>query len=339
MNSEDPVRTCLVGLGWWGGEFARATKKVAGLEVSACFARTRETREAFSAEHGCRPVANWEEALADTGTEAIILATPHSTHARMVEEAASAGKHVFVEKPFVLHVPDGQRAIAACERAGVRLAVGHQRRYQPAHRALKRLIESGGMGRAIQAEANFSYGFADKVDPASWRATPGESPSGSMTGLGIHHADTLQYLLGPIKSVFASSRSITTTTNLDDVTAALLEFESGAHGYLASNMLTPKVYFIHIFGTEANAFAVDEGRRLTIQRKGTEAPEVSDWEVEGDPTAVNLVDELADFTAAIREGRAPEVDGHAGLRAAAVVEAITLSAREDRKVEMAELYE
>ncbi|MAE05894.1 MAG: hypothetical protein CMH76_06140 [Nitrospinae bacterium] len=339
MNSGDSVRACLVGLGWWGTEHARAAKKAEGLEVISCFARTKEARETFSAEHGCRPAASWEEALANTETEAVILATPHSTHARMVEEAASAGKHVFVEKPFVLHVPDGQRAIAACGRAGVRLGVGHQRRYQPAHRALKRLIESGEMGPAVQAEANFSYGYADKVDPASWRALPEESPSGSMTGLGIHHADTLQYLLGPIKSVFASSRPLTTTTNLDDVTAALLEFESGAHGYLASNMLTPKVFFVHVFGTEANAFAEDEGRRLTVQRKGEAAPDVNDWEVEGDPVAGNVVNELADFAAAIREGRDPEVDGGAGLRAAAIVEAITISARDDRKVEMAELYE
>ena len=339
MNNESSVRACLVGLGWWGGEFARAAKKAEGIEVTAGFARTRETREAFASEHGCRPVESWEDVLKDNEVDAVILATPHSLHAQMVEEAASAGKHVFVEKPFVLSVPEGQRAIAACEKAGVRLGVGHQRRYQPAHRQLKQLIDSGKMGQAIQAEANFSYGFAEKLDAASWRAGADESPSGSMTGLGIHHADNLQYLLGPVKSVFASSRSMSSQTNLDDVTAALLEFESGAHGYLGSNMLTPTVYYIQIFGTDANACAEDEGRRLTVQRKGADKPEVRDWQVEGDPTSINVVDELADFAAAIKEGRAPEVDGHAGLRAAAVVEGITLSSREDRKVELAELYE
>lgn len=339
MNSEKPVRVCLVGLGWWGGVLAQSAKKTDGLELTACFARTRQTRDAFSAEHGCRPLDSWAEALRDSETDAIILAIPHSAHARMVEEAASAGKHVFVEKPFVLHVPDGQRAIAACERAGVRLGVGHQRRYQPAHRELKRLIDSGALGHAIQAEANFSYGFADKVAPPNWRADPRESPSGSMTGLGIHHADNLQYLLGPIKSVFASSRSVSPITNLDDVTAALLEFESGAQGYLGTNMLTPKVFYIHIFGTEANAFAEDEGRRLTIQHKGVDEPGVTEYEVAGDPASAQVVDELADFAAAIRDGRPPEVDGHAGLRASAVVEGITISAREGRKLELAELYE
>jgi len=339
MKSEKSVRVCLVGLGWWGDVFAKSAKRVDGLELTSCFARTTQTRNDFSEKYGCRPLDSWEEALRDKETNAIILAVPHSAHAHMVEETASAGKHVFVEKPFVLHVPDGQRAIAACEKAGVRLGVGHQRRYQPAHRELKRLIDSGAMGHAIQAEANFSYGFADRVDPTSWRANPVESPSGSMTGLGIHHADTLQYLLGPIKSVFASSRSLNSTTNLDDVTTALLEFDSGAQGYLATNMLTPKVFYIHIFGTEANAFAEDEGRRLTIQRKEVDIPSMKEYEVEGDPTSAQVMDELADFSTAIRKGRPPEVDGHAGLRASAVVEGITISAREGRKLELAELYD
>jgi predicted dehydrogenase len=282
---------------------------------------------------------SWEAILQDGEIEAVLLATPHSTHARMVEEAASAGKHVFVEKPLVLHVPEGQRAIAACERAGVHLAVGHQRRFQPAHRELKRLIDAGELGHAIQAEANFSYGFAYSVDSASWRANPDESPAGAMTGLGIHHADNLQYLLGPVKSVFASSRSVHPQTNLDDVTAALLEFESGAHGYLATNMLTPKVFYIHVFGTEANAFAEDEGARLTLQRKGVDEPEVREYSMGSDHVTAPLVDELADFAAAIREVRPPEVDGMAGLRASAVLEGIIVSSREGRKLELAELYE
>ncbi|MEE9275727.1 MAG: Gfo/Idh/MocA family oxidoreductase [bacterium] len=334
-----PVRACIVGLGWWGGEHARAAKEVGGIDLAACFARTKETREAFAAAHGCRAMESWEAVLRDEGIEALLIATPHSTHPAMVEEAASAGKHILVEKPFVLRVREGQRAIAACERAGVRLAVGHQRRFQPALRELKRLIEAGDLGRAVQAEANFSYGFAYNIDLESWRASPEESPAGSMTGLGIHHADTLQHLLGPVKSVFAASRSIDSRTRLDDVTAVLLEFESGAQGYLGTNMLTPKVYAVRIFGTEANAFAEAEGTRLTLQKKGVEEAEIAHFPVAGDPVTAPLRPALADFAAAVREGRAPEVDGAAGLRASAVLEATALSSREGRRVEVAELYE
>ncbi|MDA0999895.1 MAG: Gfo/Idh/MocA family oxidoreductase [bacterium] len=336
---EGGVRACIVGLGWWGGEIVSAARKVEGFSVTACFARTPSTREKFGSDHSCRTLDSWEAVLRDPEIDAVILATPHSTHARMVEEAASAGKHIWVEKPFVLQVPDGQRALAACEKAGVRLTAGHQRRFQPAHREIKRLIGSGALGQVIQTEANFSYGFAAQVEAGSWRADPGESPSGSMTGLGIHHLDTFQYLFGPISSVFASSRSVSHQTDLDDVTAVLIEFESGAQGYLGSNMLTPKVFYVNVYGTGGNAFAENEGTRLTLVKKGVDEPEVIEYAVEGNPVTAPLVNLISDFTAAIREGREPEVDGATALRTSAAIEAITRSSREGRKVELAELYE
>ncbi|MBI3129566.1 MAG: Gfo/Idh/MocA family oxidoreductase [Candidatus Tectomicrobia bacterium] len=334
-----PVSTCIVGLGWWGGEHAKAARRVENLRVTACFARDSGKRAAFAREHGCRTMESWEAVLRDSGIEALILATPHSTHARFVEEAASAGKHVLVEKPFVLHVPDGQRAIAACERAGVRLAVGHQRRCQPAHRELKRLIESGKLGQIVQIEGNFSYDFGFRLDLASWRADPAESPAGSMTGLGIHHADTLQYLLEPVKRLSALSRSVHPRTPLDDVTGVLLEFESGPVGYLGTNMLTPKVFYIRLHGTGGNAWAESEGTILTLHLKDAKEPEVTRYPVEGDPVTHPLAEGQAEFAAAIRENRAPEVDGAAGLRASAILEGITVSARENRTIDLAELYE
>ncbi|MEK6709296.1 MAG: Gfo/Idh/MocA family oxidoreductase [Nitrospinota bacterium] len=336
--AKGPVRACIVGTGWWGGEHAKAARRVENLQVTACFSPAAPRRAAFAAAHGCRALESWEAVLRDPEIEALILATPHTTHARLVEEAASAGKHVLVEKPFVLHVPDGQRAIAACERAGVRLAVGHQRRCQPGHRELKRLIDAERLGQVIQIEGNFSYDFGFRLDLASWRADPAESPAGGMTGLGVHHADTLQYLFGPVKRLAAMSRSVHPRTPLDDVTGVLLEFEGGAVGYLGANLLTPKVFYIRAHGTEANAWAENEGTVLTFHKKGAAQPEVTHYPAEGDPVTNPVADEQADFAAAIRGNRPPEVDGAAGLRASAVLEGITVSSREGRTVDLSELY-
>ena len=111
--SNSPVSLCIVGLGWWGGEIAKAAAKIKNCKIAACYARTPATREAFSKTHGCRAMESWEAVLQDEEIDALILTTPHSTHARMVVEAASAGKHVLVDKPFVLHVP---RWPARCRR-------------------------------------------------------------------------------------------------------------------------------------------------------------------------------------------------------------------------------
>jgi len=91
----DPVGVVSVGLGWWGGRLAEAAKE-AGLEFVSCFARTAEAREAFAQSHGWRPASGFEVVLGDPDVKAIMLATPHTTHAAQIE-AAAAGKHVFVE--------------------------------------------------------------------------------------------------------------------------------------------------------------------------------------------------------------------------------------------------
>ncbi|MGH3454383.1 MAG: Gfo/Idh/MocA family protein, partial [Nocardioidaceae bacterium] len=91
--STDPVRVASVGLGWWGGVLANAAPD-AGLRLVACYSPS-ERRSEFAAKYDCGAAASWDELLSDPDVEAIMLATPHSTHADQVVEAAAAGKHVF----------------------------------------------------------------------------------------------------------------------------------------------------------------------------------------------------------------------------------------------------
>ena len=331
------VKTCIIGLGWWGDELVNASKKVDGLEIESCFARTESTRNEFAKKHSCRPISSWKEVLNDSDIDAIFLATPHSTHANMIMDAASAKKHILVEKPFVLNVSEGKIALDACSKANVKLAVGHQRRFQPAHRKLKEWIASGKLGTIVQAEANFSYGFASTLSPDSWRSNPEESPAGAMTGLGIHQIDNLQYFLGPIKNVFSYSKSVQGNTSLEDVTTSLFEFESGSIGYLGSNMLTPKVFYARIYGTEGNAIAENEGSKITLWDKDSKEF-TEEFKVSGDPVTAPLIDEISDFAQSIIQDSTPEVDGIVGLRNSAVLEAIILSSREKRIVTIEELF-
>jgi len=165
--------------------------------------------------------------LKDPEVEGVLLTTPHTLHADQVVAAAEAGKHVFVEKPFTLTVADGRRATDACRRAGVVLAVGHGRRRQPANRALKGMVEAGTLGRVVQIEGNVSSNSGFNMKPGGWRTDPRETPAGAMTGLGIHHVDTFQYLMGPITRLAAfSSRQILQGIEIHDTSGILFEFAS-----------------------------------------------------------------------------------------------------------------
>ena len=315
----EPLRVASVGLGRWG-EMLAGKAAGAGIDIVRSFARTAETREAFARTYGGRPAGSLEEVLSDPEVEAVLLATPHSTHADLVAEAAAAGKHVFVDKPFTLTVAEGKRAIRAVESAGVVLQVGHNRRRQPANRRLKEMLESGELGVPHYAEANLSY--PKGLNPrGGWRADPAESPAGGMTGLGVHMADNLNYLLGRPARVAAFSRQNIGVSRLDDATTATIEFESGCLAFLGTSMVIPDIGRTAVWGTEAAAWNEADGERFYFQPVGE--MERSEQPVE---TLDTVRDELEEFVGNVRNGTTPETGGPEALEAVVVLEGIVESA-------------
>jgi predicted dehydrogenase len=325
------VRLASIGLGWWGGMLAEAVKRSGEAEIAACFARSAEARQSFAAKHGCRPADSLDAVLKDPSIQGVVLATPHSTHADLIVAAASAGKHVFVEKPLTLTVAEAKRAIAACERAGVTLLVGHNRRRQAATRRVRALIDEGALGVLHQLETNLSLP-GNLVPRPGWRSEPAESPLGSMTPMGVHMVDNLVYLAGRVKRVVAFSKRILAKTALDDVTSVLLEFESGPLGFMNTTFVVPKVTYTAAYGTEGNAWSEEEGTKLYLQKKGEELRQAL-------PVAKNdsLTEQMAEFARCVRGAAKPETGGDSSLEVVAVVEAAVESARSGRAVELAAL--
>ena len=187
------TRVALVGAGMWAPRLAAAAQR-AGLELVACHARDAGRREALAAQFGCRAAATFEAAIEDA--EGVILATPNDVHAEHAIACAEAGRHVFVEKPIADTVEAGERMREACVRAGVLLMVGHAFRRLGAARQAKALIDLGRLGTVVLAEASFS--LPGRLPPSAWRAQRARNPGGPLMQLGIHHADTLAWLLGPV---------------------------------------------------------------------------------------------------------------------------------------------
>ena len=324
-----PVRVAAVGVGMWGRALADAVGKGTGLALVACTSRGPASRAAFAAARGCRELPGYEAVLADPEVEGVLITTPHSLHAGQVVAAAEHGKHVFVDKPFTLTAEDGRRATEACRRAGVVLAVGHQRRRQAASRALRRLLDAGTLGRVAQIEGNFSadIGFSSTLTPGMWRADRAETPGGAMTNLGIHYVDTYRYLLGPIVRVMAFSRRVALTrVAIDDATSILFEFASGALGYLGTSWVhANRTAVLTLHGTEAQAWSEADGARLHLARRGRPEREAVPLEP-ADP----LVEELAEFARSVREGTRPEVGGEEATANVAVLEAIVESVESGR---------
>jgi predicted dehydrogenase len=256
------LRAAIVGMGRWGQRLVDSVQgdgapMSAHIRFTKGYTRTPGKVVDYSQRRGISLVDSYEALLQDTSVDAVVLATPHSSHVRDVLKAAQAGKPVFVEKPLALTLRDAIEARQACQKAGVLLAVGMNRRFLPAVREMKRLADSGELGTLLHVEGNFSGSFGLEYDSTVWRASEAEAPAGGLTLMGVHVLDTMIDLLGPIRTVSATSLRQVLKIELDDTSAAMLRFASGHSGYLSTLTATARLYRLQIFGTKGWAHLLD----------------------------------------------------------------------------------
>jgi len=269
------INTAIVGLGWWGKTLVKAARDFgAPLRFVRGVTLEPDTVRDFVAEHQIAIGTSFEDVLADKSVQAVVLATPHTKHRAQVEAIAAAGKHIYCEKPFALTKADAQAALNACERAGIVIAVGHHFRLMPSMRVLAELKDAGVFGTIMHAEGNYSHDWLASYPADSWRLRAEESRSGGMTGMGIHVLDCFRDLVGPMKRISALSKARALKLATGDTTSALVEFENGATGTLATTMKTPFDWRIAIYGENCRAESVSETR--AIVRYAGKEPEVID---------------------------------------------------------------
>lgn len=326
----DGVRLGFVGLGNWGSVLAAAAERSGRASITAAFARTEKSRIAFGERFKARPCSTFEELL-EQDIDGVVIATPHSTHAGHVAAAAAAGKDIFVEKPFTLSVASAQTAIAAVEQAGVALQVGHHRRRLPATRALARLRDQGQLGTVHLLEANLSSPV-DLSPTGGWGVDPEERPLGSLTALGVHMIDSLNYLAGRPMRVSAFTSQIRARTAIDDVTTIMIEYADGSLATIGTSFAIPRIATIAIHGTQASAWSEQDGTKLSVQPRG----ETSAQEQPVETIDVHA-DQMREFADVIQGQAKAEVGPAEALEVVTVLEACVRSAREGVAIDLDEL--
>ena len=297
------ISAAIVGLGWWGQNLVNAVRSGEHIRFTAACTRTRQTASAFCQEHGLNWTSDYESILRNPNIDAVVLATPHSLHRDQFIRAARAGKHVFTEKPFALSLADADAMLAAAAGAGIRLAVGFNRRFHPSMARLRDAVKSGELGTlvTVNAEQTALHGIGMAHD--AWRAQPEEAPGGAMTAIGVHLVDGMIDLFGPVREV----RAIVTrrAAAVDDTTHVLLSFDNGAHGQIFCSTAATPHYRFAVYGTGGMAEIL--GHPMTTVRLTPSAPgkhrRSGSAEVIETPGFNMLTAELEEFAAAIVAGR------------------------------------
>jgi predicted dehydrogenase len=330
--TSSPVRVASIGMGWWSDVLADAVQRTPKLEITSCFTRSQDKRETFAKKYDCKPASGYKEILDDPSIEAVINTTPNHVHLETTRAAAQAGKHVFLDKPIAHTIADGNALTQACKEAGVVLALGYQRRRENHFRWIRRAIDEGRFGKLVQAECNISRDREGKFEVGHWRYQAEAMPGGVMLQIGIHYTDVLEYLMGPVVAVSGRTAQLVLPGEVPDVANLILEHENGAISNLtASYASASEYYMMNFYGKTATAYyTLFDGLRVLY--RGEKTPQAVSCEKND-----TIVEELEEFAEAVRGQATPEMGGDKSVASLAVIRAGVRSAKEGRRVEVAEI--
>ncbi len=281
-----------IGIGILGGGYMGKAHSVAMAAVGAVFntklrprlemicATSDESAERYRAAYGfSRATSDWKELVNDPKVDAVVIASPQSTHRIVAEAAFALGKPVFCEKPMGASLEDSAAMVAAAEASGIVNMVGFNYIRTPASQYARQLLAEGAIGDITWFRGEHTEDFyANPEIPATWRATG--RANGTMGDLAPHMINAALALMGPIKTVMAETETVHpkrtggAVTN-DDQAQMMCRFENGAMGHLyISRVATGRKmgYAYEITGTKgAIRFDQEDQNALWLYR--AEGPE------------------------------------------------------------------
>ncbi|MEU7740608.1 Gfo/Idh/MocA family oxidoreductase [Nonomuraea sp. NPDC049158] len=235
-------RTAIVGTGGIATAHAAAVRASGGrarlvatadvdLDRAKAFAETWDAPRAY---------ASLDELLAEEQVDLVCLCTPPEQHAPLAARCLEAGVTALVEKPPTLSLAEFAELREAESRSTAHVATVFQHRFGPAAVRLRRLVAAGELGRPLLATCATQWYRDEEYFAAPWRGTWEKEGGGPTMGHGIHQFDLLLSVLGPWAEVTALAARQARATDTEDVSMALVRFESGALASVVNSVISPR---------------------------------------------------------------------------------------------------
>ena len=258
------VNVGVVGLGYWGPNVARSFAVLPDARVTWLCDESPEARARLEGRHpGARITGSFDDLLADEELDAVVIATPPSTHGALAFAALERNKHVFVEKPLTLDAREADRVVEEAARRKRCLIVGHVLLHHPAVRKLKELVETNELGDVYYLYANRqNLGKVRNDENALW-------------SLGPHDIAVLLYLLDDEPVEVTARGDCYLQPGIPDVVFCHLRFATGVSAHLHLSWLDPhKLRKLTVVGSKRMAVVDDmeTERKLTIYEKSAVVP-------------------------------------------------------------------
>jgi UDP-N-acetyl-2-amino-2-deoxyglucuronate dehydrogenase len=334
----------IAGAGVIGAVHAEAVGLVAGATLTAVTDVDPGRAKALAAAWDCAAEPDLGSLLARDDVDVVLVCVPSGLHAEVGVQAAAAGKHLVVEKPIDVTLEAADRLIAAARANNVLVTVISQHRFDTGLDELGRLLDGAALGSLLLGEASTKwYRTQDYYDSAAWRGT-WELDGGSLMNQGIHYLDLLLWAMGPAAEVTAICATQAHQVEVEDTTLALVRFASGAVGTVLSSTAAYPGFDQRLEITGTNGTVIVENgaitRRALATDPGAAAPPAPVTPAAARTAAANPAGidpsshaaQIAEFLAAIDNGREPAVTADSARATLQVICAVYESARAGRPV-------
>lgn len=281
--------------------------------------------------------------LAKEQIDCVCILTESGAHAANVLEVAPYGKHIVVEKPMALTLPDADAMIAACDANGCRLFVVKQNRFNVPVRKLREALEADRFGKLVLGTVRVRWSRSQEYyDQDAWRGTWAWD-GGVLTNQASHHIDLLEWMMGDVESVFARSTTALADIETEDTAVVVLKFVNGALGVIEATTATrPKDLegSISILGSrgtvEIGGFAVNEMRHWNFLEENEQDRDVLEKYSVNPPDVYGFGHKAyyEHVVKCIDEGSSAIVDGLEGRKSLELISAMYESVETGKEVRL-----
>lgn len=323
------VSVGVVGYGYWGPNLVRNFAEQPDARMSAVSDSSIDRLHQAVAHHpNLKVTTDYRDITNDTDIDAVVVATPVSTHFEIAMRALEAGKHVLVTKPMTTDTQQALRLIDAAERRGLVLMVDHTFVYTGAVQTIKRLVDGGDMGQLYYYDSvRVNLGLFQRDVNVLW-------------DLAVHDLAILDYVLGTSPVAVAATGAAHIEGHQVNVAYLTCFFDGSLISHHHVNWLAPLKVRRTLIGGARQMIVYDDlepSEKVKVYDKGVTlpGPEGKRESMVGYRTGDMLAPHLSlteglrveaqHFLECITRGRRPMTDGHCGLRTVATLEAAARS--------------
>jgi predicted dehydrogenase len=253
------LRVGIIGINGIGKQHVRLTNGNEQCELTAVVDIEKEAVSRVAEECGARAFTDYKTMLNAGLVDAVIIAVPHHLHTEMGLACLEAGIHVLMEKPLANRVSEADLLIAAARKRNLKLGVAHQYREHRLSKEMKRVIDSGEIGRILRVLWTWALFRSEAYYRRdTWRRSWSRSGGGVLMYHAIHDLDLVSWMVGKPVEISAMVANQLHEPELDDIASASILFENGAVGTFQATINQPQAYSVRqIAGDRGMIFLQD----------------------------------------------------------------------------------